>query len=237
MIKRWSNQGFTLFELLVVITIAGFVFSVMAYLYTGFVKNKLYEAKRSSIFNQQMLTQEYLSRYIKNALPSTLDVSNDKQCVQFMSVLGSGIFLSMPVNYDDLLKKVSLDENAQKNSQEIRYLMPLNKPKEDLGKLTPVFSVSESIIGVDLQSDSVFDTAFILLSGAKRFCLHDKQLLFYKNTNFSDYLLITEHVFSDQPFALKEESPSFSQLYVNLNFGDDVLSLRSDYIITTDYEY
>jgi len=237
MINRSLNKGFTLFELVVVITISGLVFSIMAYFYVAFIKNKLYEEKRLTIFNQQMLTQEYLSKYIQNSLPITVGLSADQKCVQFNSVLGAGIFSSSAIAGEALFEKVFLDKNAEKNHKQVRYLSLLNKGVEVTDKLHAVFLTSNNTIETDIKISNSAGNAFLLLSDLNRFCLYDNQIRLYRNGNSSEYVPIAENVFSKQPFNLKKSSRNFFQLHIDLNFGDDVASLNSNFVITSTYEY
>jgi len=233
---RAKQKGFTLFEMILVISLCGFIFSALSFFYVSFLKNNLHNIKKTSILEAQLLSKEYLSRYIYNALPSSIKVSNDASCIEFKVILGSGIILTENPPSTRLFSPISLSSDVGQNYSQARYISFVNESQSPVKKIYPVISMTENRIGLDVNSNDLDRSAIILLSDQKRFCLVEQQIRFYNSNMQSGYEPVVDRVFSTAPFLLSRINDESLQLTVDLNFGEEGSSFNSSYSITVNHE-
>ena len=237
-----KQNGFTLFEIILVISLAGFLFAVLSFFYVSFLKNKLINVEQLSVLEDQLFTKEYISRYIHSALPSTIKVNSDSSCVEFNTIVGSGIFLAENTPSANFLKPVLITTNLDKKLQ-ARYISIINDNTNGAESLYPLLSVTENFIGLDSPQAQFDGSVFILLTETNRFCLEQQQLRFYNNNNNnnnSNELSIepvVNGVTSSLPFSITQSNNDSFLLNIDLNYGDDRSFNHSSYSLLVKYEY
>ena len=233
-----KQNGFTLFEILLVISLAGFLFAVLSFFYVSFLKNKLINVEQLSILEDQLFTKEYISRYIHSALPSTIKVNSDSSCVEFNTIVGSGIFLAENTPSANFLKPVLITKNLDKKLQ-ARYISIINDNTNRAESLYPLLSVTENFIGLDSPQTHFDGSAFILLTETNRFCLEQQQLRFYNNSNRNELSIepVVNGVTSSVPFSITQSNNDSFLLNIDLNYGDDRSLNYSSYSLLVKHEY
>jgi MSHA biogenesis protein MshO len=93
-----KHQGFTLVELVAVIVLLGFVGTASVQFIRQGVGIYVDSARRDNLQHQARFAVERVSRELKNALPGSVRILRDNQCVEFMPIKSATTYLSSIVN-------------------------------------------------------------------------------------------------------------------------------------------
>ncbi len=92
-----TARGFSLIELIIVITILGVLAVGLSGLYINGINQYLDATTRNELTAQARFALERISREVRNAVPNSLRVSSDGQCLEFLPLLGAGLYHSLPL--------------------------------------------------------------------------------------------------------------------------------------------
>ncbi|MDN3680408.1 type II secretion system protein [Vibrio tapetis subsp. quintayensis] len=87
-----KRSGFTLIEMIVTILVVSIMFLAIAGFLELGTKGYADSAKRQALQNQARFALEKMSREIRHAVPNSLSVSANKQCLTFYPILYSGFY-------------------------------------------------------------------------------------------------------------------------------------------------
>lgn len=94
MLSLEKDKGFTLVELITVMVILG----VVASFSTGFIVNTMRgvadTSSKNNLLTKSQLSTEYMIRRLRNALPFSLRIINNGACLEFMTIVASGLYLN-----------------------------------------------------------------------------------------------------------------------------------------------
>lgn len=91
-----SSDGFTLIELIMVIVLLGIVATITTS-YLGIGASMYADAaERERLLSQSRFAIERITRELRNALPNSVRVSADQQCIEFVPLLAAGRYEVLP---------------------------------------------------------------------------------------------------------------------------------------------
>src|SRR5690554_7144313 len=89
-------RGFTLIELIIVIILLG-IMGTFVFNYVGFSAQIYSDATaREQLISQSRFAVERFTLELRNALPRSVRVSSDQQCLEFMPIITSSQYLEIP---------------------------------------------------------------------------------------------------------------------------------------------
>lgn len=183
MLSRNLNNGFTLFELIIVIVLIG-ILAISLGKITSFSVFSYIDAKdrnRNSQSSKWLI--ERISREIREALPQSVRAGNSGNihCLEFMSILNASTYLDMPTSGSvSSFNAVGFDLNFSAGM--FAAVMPINPIQTygASGTLASVASITPSGTQslITLSTPTVFarrspQNRFYLLSSPTSFCLDD----------------------------------------------------------------
>ncbi|MCV6624766.1 MAG: prepilin-type N-terminal cleavage/methylation domain-containing protein [Cellvibrionaceae bacterium] len=96
-----SQKGFTLVELVAVIVIV----AVLASMGSGYIANMMEghrdTQQRLDLFSRARLSLNIISRHLQHALPNSVRLSSDGNCVAFLPVVGAGLLAQALADNDN----------------------------------------------------------------------------------------------------------------------------------------
>jgi len=233
-------RGFTLFEVVVVIALSATIFSFSSYFYIGFVKNNLEYSARLSYLEKSIITREILSRYLSNTLAGSVRLSNNKQCIHFMQIVGAGGFYQGEILQG--VNDIYLDESAQRNINEASYIAMVKNTHSasqlnaTVDNIIPIFSLSPQQLmlanSINIGSNNL--PHFFLLSSPMAFCINDKKILLFKNLRRTNnninlqasHAVLVSGIHSAQAFELEVVSKNQRNVYIDIVFGDKTSAIK-----------
>jgi MSHA biogenesis protein MshO len=109
-----NQQGFTLIELVTVIVILGVLATgISSFLRFG-VQSYTHAADRDALISSARFVVERLNREVRNALPNSIRTIGDNQCLEFVPIDKSVIYLDIPVAPEpaiDIVDVLMLENN------------------------------------------------------------------------------------------------------------------------------
>lgn len=91
-----TNQGFSLIELVIVLVVMSVIGVGLVSLYTGSIQQYLDATRRAEMTASARLALERMGREIRNALPNSVRVSSDNNCVEFRPILTGALYSELP---------------------------------------------------------------------------------------------------------------------------------------------
>lgn len=93
-----KQQGFTLIELIMAIVLLGIVATVTTSFITSTTRGTFSAAERQQVANTNHIINVQLTRALRSALPHSIRVTADKQCVEYIPVLGASRYTELRLN-------------------------------------------------------------------------------------------------------------------------------------------
>lgn len=94
--SHYKSAGYSLIELVIVIAILGVIGVGLFSLYTSSIRQYISANSRAEMTASGRLALERMSREIRNALPNSVRVSGDGNCVEFRPVLSGTRYSDLP---------------------------------------------------------------------------------------------------------------------------------------------
>ncbi len=91
-------RGFTLIELIVVIVLLGITAVTFTSLITNSVQGYLDTANRQDSAAMARIALDRIARELREAVPQSVRVTNDKSCLQFIPIAASTVYTSLAAN-------------------------------------------------------------------------------------------------------------------------------------------
>ena len=92
------QQGFTLIELIVVISLLGVISLVSVGFITSTVQGYADLTRRDQLSSAVRVAVERMARELRNALPNSIRVSSDGSCLEFIPTLAASVYVSVPLS-------------------------------------------------------------------------------------------------------------------------------------------
>ncbi|MFT6472027.1 MAG: MSHA biogenesis protein MshO [Neptuniibacter pectenicola] len=96
--KHTSQSGFTLIELIVVITLLGIISLVTVGFITSTMQGYADLTRRDQLSSAVRVAIERMAREIRNALPNSIRVNSDGSCLEFIPSLAASRYISVPLS-------------------------------------------------------------------------------------------------------------------------------------------
>ncbi len=206
--------GFTLIELIAVIVIVG----IIAAFSTGFVVNTVRGFatvnSQSALLRNSQLSIDYVVRRLRNALPYSVRIVNGGDCLQFMSISSSGLYLNvLPSVINGGIATGSITPITVSpfivNSDDADYLAIAPASSDEVYGVLPsalaeidTFSTNQITLTDDKQwIRNSINQRFYIVDSPSAFCLVANELRFYRNLSIADSVINTS-----QNYALVIES-------------------------------
>ena len=93
-----SQRGFTLIELIVVISLLGVVSLVSVGFITSTVQGYADLTRRDQLSSAVRVAVERMARELRNALPNSIRVSADGSCMEFIPTLAASVYIAVPTS-------------------------------------------------------------------------------------------------------------------------------------------
>ena len=193
------SQGFTLFELVLVLVLLGIVGLGTSQLLSNMASLYLQQSSREQLLGQSRFVLERLSREIRAAVPNSLRhrLGNDYECLELVRYQGSGRYRELPLAPDSAsqLRLLSLDPQLQFSGGQWLLVQPesaadIYQPSSQKVQLAAVPLLDDgdnqaATSTVALAQAHSFDRAsvarrFYLLQDVVSFCIEDQQLRRYQ---------------------------------------------------------
>jgi len=150
------DKGFTLIELITVIVILG----VLSVGISGFIKfgSQIYAetSERDKIISSARFAIERLNRELRHALPNSVQLTNNNQCIEFTPIAVSTTYTDIPVNPEPVSNTVSVirfdNSRFSDNQRVIVYPLTPSDVESSSGK---VYEIATS--GLDMSGGDVWE--------------------------------------------------------------------------------
>ena len=218
-----DEKGFTLVELLAVIVILGVIAAFSTSFIVSTTRSFISVSQKNDLLSDSRLATEYMVRRLQNILPYSARVTNDNNCLQFMSIVSSGL-------YRNIVPSVVNGAFANGNTVPITtapfivtggspdYLsIGASSADELYGLLPGAIAAIESITAtsVTLVSNKQWlrnsiTQRFYIVETPSAFCLIDKELRLYKDLSPQDSSVNTAQNFDLLSRSVAELGQPFS---------------------------
>lgn len=91
-------RGYSLVELVIVIVILGVIGVGLFSIYTTSIRQYIDASRRAEMTASARLALERISRELRNALPNSVRVNGDGNCVEFRPVLTAAVYAELPIS-------------------------------------------------------------------------------------------------------------------------------------------
>ena len=94
--RQHTESGYSLIELVIVMAILGVIGVGLLTIYTASIRQYIEATQRAELTGSARLAIERLSRELRNALPNSVRVSSDGNCVEFRPVQAGSTYVDLP---------------------------------------------------------------------------------------------------------------------------------------------
>lgn len=179
-------RGYTLIELVVVIAILGVIGVGLFSIYTTSIRSYIEASQRAELTTSARLGIERLSRELRNALPNSVRVTSDGNCVEFRPVIAGTSYIDLPTtSASNTLTMAPVTLPAGSWSASVMPLMSSDGSQSDMYGPSPlttagIVSISapdgNNIVTVTLDRSLQFPRSsptrrLFIVGGAVSFCV------------------------------------------------------------------
>ncbi|MDF1761918.1 MAG: prepilin-type N-terminal cleavage/methylation domain-containing protein [Oleibacter sp.] len=203
-ISKINPRGFTLVELVMTIALTGIVGTVSIMFIKNTGEGLISSSGRQQLSSSAKVMSEQISRLLRNAMPGSIRVTTDGQCIEFMSILIASEYTQLNTNEDI----ISFDAVGHSGSADITgYASIYPISTVNIYSLANPGSTSDSLATFpsgsgEIQVDLVSDHNYPQDSPQRRFYI------------------------SEAPRTLCQQG-SFIYLYHNYGFISDIANLKT----------
>ena len=224
-------KGFTLLELIVVITILGIVSVSITSFYRDGVEGYLQAEARLGLAGNARLPLERIGREVREAMPNSVRVNSasGSNCVEFVPIAGASYYTDLPTTQPDNKIMAVLDNAPSLSSTLYVMVIPLNTAEvynTASGHMAQVSSINTGVGGNQMQINLTANVRFVRRSPLNRiyfvrqpvsFCASGGNLDRFTNYGF----------FISQPTALSGGSRLMENVLLNSS-GSPINLFRYD---------
>jgi MSHA biogenesis protein MshO len=202
-----NQQGFTLIELVTVIVILGVLATgISSFLRFG-VQSYTHAADRDALISSARFVVERLNREVRNALPNSIRTIGDNQCLEFVPIDKSVIYLDIPVAPEDPSNSVEVlmwDGDTPYVADTTKYVAVYALNSDDIyninsGAIKAFSSVSvddvseEEVKTISFASEITFNEEspterLYFLGSPVTYCVEGQAINRYQNYGFGNYV-------------------------------------------------
>ncbi|EHA1126590.1 prepilin-type N-terminal cleavage/methylation domain-containing protein [Vibrio navarrensis] len=194
------QRGFTLIEMVISIILLAVVGLFLGSVIRQGLSIYVDSSAREALIQQGRFVTERLSRELREAVPNSVMVNNDKTCIEFLPITNSAIYSELPsaagpFRLLPINKQVTQDERLVVLPRDAQSLLGYPSPNaEQIALITQsvVFNASNQLTMVDVPISAA--NPFSLQSPARRvyfyrtpvaFCYRDNRLYRYADYDFT----------------------------------------------------
>ncbi|ODS23190.1 hypothetical protein AB835_10130 [Candidatus Endobugula sertula] len=223
MLCTHKNRGFTLIELIAVMVILGIIASFSASFVVDITRSFLSVSRKNDLLSESRLATEYMMRRLRNALPYSVRMTNSGQCLEFMSIVSSGL-------YRDIVPSVVNGAFANGNTTPIvtapfiinngspAYMVIGANAATELygvtpGSLAEIDSINATSVTLTANKQwlrNSINQRFYIVDTPNAFCLLNNELRLYRHLSMVDDDINTSSSYDLLAQSVSELAPLFS---------------------------
>ncbi len=194
------QKGFTLFEMVIVMTILSIILVVGSNLIITLIKGQRLVKSESQLLVDAQLSGDRIKKQLRNALPFSARVTNNRRCLSFLPIIASGFYLNTLSDQSNTIppsgrsSPISVSPYHVVDGENINNAIYMSV---GAGANTEIYGNNSHSL-VSLRSRTVFDITlvqdhqwqrnsleqkFYLAGSVKAFCLIGDELRYYNNVS------------------------------------------------------
>lgn len=218
--KASRHAGFTLIELITVMVVVALIASFSSGFVVSSMKSAASVTSNNRLLSKSRLSTDYMVRRLRNALPYSVRILNDGQCLQFMPIVSSGLYLNLlPSVINGAFAIGSITPISVSpfvvNGGSSDYLAVAANSHDEIYGLFPsslAAIASHTSTDITLVSDKQWlrnsiNQRFYVVESPSAFCLVNNELRLYRSLSIADTVIDTSETYdllSDSVAALSD---------------------------------
>lgn len=240
--KQSTQTGFTLIEVIVVMVILAVIASFSTSFIVGATKSFVSVSQKNDLLSETRLATEYMTRRLRNALPYSVRLTNNNNCLQFMPIVSSGL-------YREIVPSVVNGAFANGNTVPIitapfivsggtaNYIAIGASASSELygvlpGSLAEIDSTTATSVTLTANKQwlrNSINQRFYIVETPSAFCLISSELRLYRNVSILDAAINTN---TDYDLLAQSVSPLGDPFSLSAAIEDRNIRVTSSLIFT-----
>lgn len=223
MIAYKKSKGFTLVELITVMVILGVIASFSTTFVISVMRSFTSVSSKNSLLSKSRLATDYMVRRLRNGLPYSMRLMNGGDCLQFMPIVSSGLYLNIlpsaangglaigsitPISVSPFIVTGGNSDYlsiAANSSDELYGLFP-----SSLAAIDSTTTNTVTLIDDKQWLRNSINQRFYIVETPSAFCLVGSELRLYRNLSIADTVINTAGSYDLLSHSVSALSQAFS---------------------------